>query len=323
MRRRIGHALVDGRLFALHDRFGDFLHPVDQPHVRRRVRRVVRFAVHVDPAVLAQLIDLLEFFQFSFRIDGERAAAMLPQNGERRHVAWAVSDIDHLIERHPTVVVGHERVDVDGGFFVGAFVDFEYRPRLRRVVHRVADLGDDPLLFGRIPVLFHVFLDIQIALYDILDELAAPDAVDEGHNLRTPDHIRQAGADDVVLHFDGIRFESLVFFDDSFGFTEKLGHAGIERQLAAELPQFPVVQSRKDALLHAGEHVIQVDGVPVDADVRVPPFVFSLEVVHFLPKFFTVHVVVVEDRLLHVVGNEGFIEVPDDGDDGLVEGVGQ
>jgi hypothetical protein len=26
---------------------------------------------------------------------------------------------------------------------------------------------------------------------------------------------------------------------------------------------------------------------------------------------------------LHVVGNEGFIEVPDDGDDGLVEGVGQ
>ena len=126
------------------------------------------------------------------------------------------------------------------------------------------------------------------------------------------DHLRQAGADDVVLQIDvEIAFvaELLRVIAE---LVENFGHAGTKRHLRAELPQLLIRQTAQRTVFDIAEQVIQINGVLGNMEPALG--VQFGQAVDLDPEFRFVDTVRLEERRLHVTGRQRLVEVPDAGE---------
>src|SRR5262249_34982746 len=89
-------------------------------------------------------------------------------------------------------------------------------------------------------------------------------------------------------------------------------------QLGAERAQQGVVQSLEDAVSDVAEDVQEVHGIARD-QLGTVVAIELFELIDFVPELGGRDVEMLEERFLHVLWNEGLIEVPDDGDSILGE----
>ena len=75
-------------------------------------------------------------------IDGVSLSSKFANDGEARYIAWPIGDVNHVLKRNATVLVGQFSVHVDRAVFVRALVDLEQGPSLGRIVDHHADLAD-------------------------------------------------------------------------------------------------------------------------------------------------------------------------------------
>jgi len=267
--------------------------------VRLRAFGVVGGAEGLDSALLLQAVDLLEFPGGAGAVDAVGLAAALVDDGEDGYVGRAVGDVDHVLNGDAAVGGGDAGVDVDFGVFVAALVDFEYRACLGGVVEHVAEVGED--------VAFVI---------EVFDEFAAPDAVEVGVDAAAKDHLYQAGADDVVLETDFVMLEFLDSLDSGLQCGEEFGQPGIELQLRAKLAQHFIGEPGENAAPDVFEDVVEIENFGGDL-LAAARAVFFRQRVDFGPERLLVDAEFLEQRLLHVAGDQRLVEVPDDGDDGL------
>lgn len=261
----------------------------------------------MDAVGLEEEVVLLELGVVAGFVDSVGFAAEFSHDGEARDIAGTVGDVDHVLEGDAPVFGGHLGVDVDGVVFVGAFVDLEEGAGLRGVVDHGADLADDVFAFDLEVVLVEV-----ARLERVFDEFATPDAVDVGGDGGPAYHLGEAGGDDVVLELDIVAFVVRAGASELAQVFEESGQAFVELDLFAQFAKHLVVETGHFAGSGVGEDVVEVDAFAGDSVAAL--FVAFGHGIDLSPEERLVDLEFFEDRLLHVAGDKGFVEIPYDGD---------
>ena len=106
MRGRSASAVADSGLLAFDDGIRDGADFFGKPKPRLACRFVIGFTEHLHAIVTTERIDLAERFHVALGVNGKRAAAIVIEDAERRHIARAIGDIDHVFERHAAALAG-------------------------------------------------------------------------------------------------------------------------------------------------------------------------------------------------------------------------
>ena len=218
-------------------------------------------------------------------VDGDGLAAVGPHHLHAGHVGEAVPQVDHVGEGHPLAVVGHGVVELPVvGDVQDALVDAVDELGLGGKVHRQTGPDGVPL-----PVV------VELAGVNLLERPGDGAALDD---------LPQAGGDHIVLHLDAQ--EAAVAVDP----LKPVGDAGEEGDVPSAAVQ-PLAGQGDAPLLRLPEH-----GVHIGQDA-----------VHFLPASEVVGDFPEVPRgqaqggdegvVLHILGTEGFVEVVEEGDNGL------
>ena len=182
----------------LDDLVPDLLDAVHQPQIRCLAGAEVGLGHPLDPALLLELLHATVIVDRVQRVHTERLPAVLVEDREARHVGRTVCDVDHVSERHPSLLFPDPGVDVDIGVPIDALVDLEERPCLGGVVDRVAEVGDRRS-GGRHRELIEV-----AGRSRGLDEGVRPHAVNVICEHAALDHRQDPGRHDVVLDRDSL-----------------------------------------------------------------------------------------------------------------------
>ncbi len=92
---------------------------------------------------------------------------------------------------------------------------------------------------------------------------------------------------------------------------EYFGYAFIEPNLLTQLRQQRVGQAAHDARTHIGQQMAQIASIPLYCYVRAR--IIGGQRIHLAPKLVLVNIVMREQRRLHVMGRQGLVKVPDNG----------
>ena len=100
--------------------------------------------------------------------------------------------------------------------------------------------------------------------------------------------------------------------------VEEIGQAGVELDVGPQFPQHLIVETREPATPHVGEDVMQIEDVGPD-EVGAALAIEVGKGVDFAPELDGIDIEPVEQRSLHVAGDQGSIEIPDESDRALGE----
>ena len=266
----------------------------------------------IDAPDLAQFVVLGELVAAGRVVDAVGLAAATLDHREAWHIARTIGRVDHVLERDPAILRSDLGIYVQRGVLVGAFVDLEKRARLDRVVDDRADLAD---LGGR--------LDRELALGQesrrqrAFDEFATPDPVHERRDAAAADHLRQPGADDVVLEREVVLHVFRPGTHEVPQGAEEVRQPLVEGDLAAAFAQRGIAQSLHGPVPHVGQQVVEVGALPGDGVAALP--VALRQAVDLGPETLLVHVKPPEEGGLHVARDQSLVKIPDAGDDVLRE----
>ena len=205
--------------------------------------------------------------------------------------------------------MGNRGVHVDLRVPVSALVDLEDGAGFGRVVDGVADLRD---LQRPQTIAYIGAVKVARAGRRPFEILAGPDSIQVRRDGAPKDHLAQPGADNIVLDGDVEGAVLGVATDVLLEGLEELWQAVIEGQPAAKLAQQCVVEPREPPGLHIGQ---DVEHVQLLGDKLIAASTVVLwQLIRLVPERRLIDAVVLKQRTLHVVRNQGLIEVPDDGD---------
>ena len=91
--------------------------------------------------------------------------------------------------------------------------------------------------------------------------------------------------------------------------AKEIGQPRVEHEFLPEFAQSRIVQALEEPRLHIREDMVQVARIGIDGDALFR--IAGLERIHFGPELLAVHVVVTEQRILHVRTDERLVAVPD------------
>lgn len=250
-------------------------------------------------------------FPFAFGVEDRKAfAAVAFDHGKDRHVARAVRDIEHPVDRDPAIRPGQGGVYIDFRVFVATLVDLKNEARLDCIVHYGSDLAD-----------LEIHFQGQFTLSGIiggkrgLDKFAAEDPVHMAGNRAAPYHFSQACADDVVLQSYIVLAEFRAGIGNRFQGLEKVGQARVKFQFRPEFTQPVVCQALQTTVFYETYQMVEIDRV-----MRYPCAPFRIDRrqgIDFFPEYFFIYAVRAKYRGLHVAGDQGLVKIPDTGDDVL------
>lgn len=203
------HPAGKGLLAFHHDAFADLMDVHLEPHVRVALGTIIGPAKVIDPLGPAEGIILGKLLGVAAFIHGIGLTPVLAHDREDRHITGAVSDVDHVLDGDAAVLPVDLGVDVDGRVFVRPFVNLKDKARLDRVI-------DDPANLGHLSVFLrgkHLRLLLKIRPKGAFEKLAPVNVLDEGRDGTPPNHLTQAGRDNVMLQNNVILAKDRIILD--------------------------------------------------------------------------------------------------------------
>jgi len=267
-----------------------------QPARRAAPCGVIGRAVSMNPTRLEQAVVLLKLSTVIGIVNAVGASAATFDYRKAWYVAGAIGDVNHVLNRNAPIFRLYVGVYVDRGVLVGALVDFVEGTRLGSVVYHHANLS-----YHRFGGNGHLVLVEESGLQGILDKLAAPDPIDMFGDRATTHHLRQTGADDVVLQLNLVLAILEFLAGVAFGEIEKVGQSWVEFDVGPVLIEHAVVESAKFPREHVSEQVIQIADLAGDIIAALP--VVFMQGIGLRPEHVFFDSVSTKEGRLHITGD--------------------
>ena len=122
MFRRVGNPPSEIQFTIGHDSLANFSRVEAKPHQSIGITSIVSGAVGVDTIGLQEQIVLSEFGIVAGFVNRVGFAAEFANYRKTWHIAGAVRDVDHILKRYSTILMGHLGIYIDAMVFVGTLI---------------------------------------------------------------------------------------------------------------------------------------------------------------------------------------------------------
>ncbi len=276
-----------------------------KPHISRTILGIVSSSDAIHSPLLLELRSTLIVGR-TWSVNTKSPPSLAVDQREARNITRPIRNVNHVLHRHPPLLLGHKGINFDIRILVHTLVDLENCPSFAGIVNGVANLRKQP--FTKMTKMF-----LKTGGRSFWKKFASPDAVDLLSQTTPFNHRTQSSRYNVMLNCD-IMFQIWLNLNYFSGAIKEIRKTWGELDPGPQLTQLYVRQILEDAFANICQYVIEVNCILTYS--RRTTWTFSITIVvhqgiYLIPEFPGIDIELSKKRILHVAVSQCLIKVPD------------